>query len=422
MRIKDSSRMDDSSHGKTSAKRAGGDGERAGVRPGTRAAGNRRGPVRGPVRGAILTMLLLAVSAGGGYALGGLPLDGGIGTARTAVSADDAKYDLDGDSPFGSSVDETPEPSGPKLGAAEAGDYYLQTIAQSRQAWNDALNASLGGDLTATRAAAGKAAKALRDTAATLRARTWPDDVANAAASIADTYDERAEQASYVADAVGGRAGDALTEEGAYGVGEADDYLRGKLGLPAGTSLDLPVEITAMEDRGIQRSSTTADRPLSGPNPSAANDGKRIIAVTVRSRMPGTVSGLTLSFDVKSGGGAGAAGAGAGAAADGGAAGGASSASTLGTAAGDVDDIALAKGQSVVVPVAVDVTGSGAGSGAGAEADSGSGAGAGSKTAGARLVWSGLTVTDGHGFMHHVQLGDDYVDHAADATLDGFRW
>lgn len=94
------------------------------------------------------------------------------------------------------------------------------------------MNTLYGGDLKATRAAAGKAATVLRATAKALRSRTWPDEVANAAAVVANEYDAKARQASYVADSVTPSASDELISLDAYGVSEADVYLRGKLGLP----------------------------------------------------------------------------------------------------------------------------------------------------------------------------------------------
>ena len=155
------------------------------------------------------------------------------------------------------------------------------------------MNTLYGGDLKATRAAAGKAATVLRATAKALRSRTWPDEVANAAAVVANEYDAKARQASYVADSVTPSASDELISLDAYGVSEADVYLRGKLGLPAAEAPSAPLEITGIEDRGIQQGADAGG--------STVDTGKRIIAVTVRSHVPGTLSGLNLTFDLKKG-------------------------------------------------------------------------------------------------------------------------
>ena len=143
--------------------------------------------------------------------------------------------------------------------------------------------------------------------------------------SSANEYDAKARQASYVADSVTPSASDELISLDAYGVSEADVYLRGKLGLPAAEAPSAPLEITGIEDRGIQQGADAGG--------STVDTGKRIIAVTVRSHVPGTLSGLNLTFDLKKG------------------------KTTLGRISGIMDDIALAEGQSIVVPVPVDIGG-----------------------------------------------------------------
>lgn len=154
-------------------------------------------------------------------------------TAITAWCAADAKYALDGDAPFVNTSDTSEHPAkGARLSEKDAGQYYLEAVKPSIQPLRDAMNTLYGGDLKATRAAAGKAATVLRATAKALRSRTWPDEVANAAAVVANEYDAKARQASYVADSVTPSASDELISLDAYGVSEADVYLRGKLGLP----------------------------------------------------------------------------------------------------------------------------------------------------------------------------------------------
>lgn len=140
---------------------------------------------------------------------------------------------LDGDAPFVNTSDTSEHPAkGARLSEKDAGQYYLEAVKPSIQPLRDAMNTLYGGDLKATRAAAGKAATVLRATAKALRSRTWPDEVANAAAVVANEYDAKARQASYVADSVTLSASDELISLDAYGVSEADVYLRGKLGLP----------------------------------------------------------------------------------------------------------------------------------------------------------------------------------------------
>ena len=74
--------------------------------------------------------------------------------------------------------------------------------------------------------------------------------------------------------------------------------------------------------------------------------------MTVRSHVPGTLSGLNLTFDLKKG------------------------KTTLGRISGIMDDIALAEGQSIVVPVPVDIGGDDGG------------------IAGATMSWDSWSLTD----------------------------
>lgn len=303
-------------------------------------------------------------------AVGGDP--GGIVTAITGVVCpQDAKYALDGDAPFVNTSDTSEHPAkGARLSEKDAGQYYLEAVKPSIQPLRDAMNTLYGGDLKATRAAAGKAATVLRATAKALRSRTWPDEVANAAAVVANEYDAKARQASYVADSVTPSASDELISLDAYGVSEADVYLRGKLGLPAAEAPSAPLEITGIEDRGIQQGADAGG--------STVDTGKRIIAVTVRSHVPGTLSGLNLTFDLKKG------------------------KTTLGRISGIMDDIALAEGQSIVVPVPVDIGGDDGG------------------IAGATMSWDSWSLTDWRGESHIAAASDDFAEYAPDKVMGTF--
>lgn len=210
-------------------------------------------PVRKAVGIVVAMGVAIGASLGVGYMFGGDP--GGIVTAITGVVCpQDAKYALDGDAPFVNTSDTSEHPAkGARLSEKDAGQYYLEAVKPSIQPLRDAMNTLYGGDLKATRAAARKAATVLRATAKALRSRTWPDEVANAAAVVANEYDAKARQASYVADSVTPSASDELISLDAYGVSEADVYLRGKLGLPAAEAPSAPLEITGIEDRGIQQ-------------------------------------------------------------------------------------------------------------------------------------------------------------------------
>ena len=261
-------------------------------------------------------------------------------------------------------------PRGPGSARRDAGQYYLEAVKPSIQPLRDAMNTLYGGDLKATRAAAGKAATVLRATAKALRSRTWPDEVANAAAVVANEYDAKARQASYVADSVTPSASDELISLDAYGVSEADVYLRGKLGLPAAEAPSAPLEITGIEDRGIQQGADAGG--------STVDTGKRIIAVTVRSHVPGTLSGLNLTFDLKKG------------------------KTTLGRISGIMDDIALAEGQSIVVPVPVDIGGDDGG------------------IAGATMSWDSWSLTDWRGESHIAAASDDFAEYAPDKVMGTF--
>lgn len=327
-------------------------------------------PVRKAVGIVVAMGVAIGASLGVGYMFGGDP--GGIVTAITGVVCpQDAKYALDGDAPFVNTSDTSEHPAkGARLSEKDAGQYYLEAVKPSIQPLRDAMNTLYGGDLKATRAAAGKAATVLRATAKALRSRTWPDEVANAAAVVANEYDAKARQASYVADSVTPSASDELISLDAYGVSEADVYLRGKLGLPAAEAPSAPLEITGIEDRGIQQGVDAGG--------STVDTGKRIIAVTVRSHVPGTLSGLNLTFDLKKG------------------------KTTLGRISGIMDDIALAERQSIVVPVPVDIGGDDGG------------------IAGATMSWDSWSLTDWRGESHIAAASDDFAEYAPDKVMGTF--
>lgn len=294
-------------------------------------------PVRKAVGIVVAMGVAIGASLGVGYMFGGDP--GGIVTAITGVVCpQDAKYALDGDAPFVNTSDTSEHPAkGARLSEKDAGQYYLEAVKPSIQPLRDAMNTLYGGDLKATRAAAGKAATVLRATAKALRSRTWPDEVANAAAVVANEYDAKARQASYVADSVTPSA---------------------------------PLEITGIEDRGIQQGADAGG--------STVDTGKRIIAVTVRSHVPGTLSGLNLTFDLKKG------------------------KTTLGRISGIMDDIALAEGQSIVVPVPVDIGGDDGG------------------IAGATMSWDSWSLTDWRGESHIAAASDDFAEYAPDKVMGTF--
>ena len=311
----------------------------------------------------------IGASLGVGYMFGGDP--GGIVTAITGVVCpQDAKYALDGDAPFVNTSDTSEHPAkGARLSEKDAGQYYLEAVKPSIQPLRDAMNTLYGGDLKATRAAAGKAATVLRATAKALRSRTWPDEVANAAAVVANEYDAKARQASYVADSVTPSASDELISLDAYGVSEADVYLRGKLGLPA----------PRRRPRRWRSRASRPGHPAGGDaGGSTVDTGKRIIAVTVRSHVPGTLSGLNLTFDLKKG------------------------KTTLGRISGIMDDIALAEGQSIVVPVPVDIGGDDGG------------------IAGATMSWDSWSLTDWRGESHIAAASDDFAEYAPDKVMGTF--
>ena len=131
-----------------------------------------------------------------------------------------------------------------------------------------------------------------------------------------------------------------------------------------------PLELTGIEDRGSQQGADAGG--------STVDTGKRIIAVTVRSHVPGTLSGLNLTFDLKKG------------------------KTTLGRISGIMDDIALAEGQSIVVPVPVDIGGDDGG------------------IAGATMSWDSWSLTDWRGESHIAAASDDFAEYAPDKVMGTF--
>lgn len=113
-------------------------------------------PVRKAVGIVVAMGVAIGASLGVGYMFGGDP--GGIVTAITGVVCpQDAKYALDGDAPFVNTSDTSEHPAkGARLSEKDAGQYYLEAVKPSIQPLRDAMNTLYGGDLKATRAAAGK--------------------------------------------------------------------------------------------------------------------------------------------------------------------------------------------------------------------------------------------------------------------------
>lgn len=272
------------------------------------------------LRRRIIGSLLAIVMAGAaGWFVGGMSI---LSTASGEVCPDDAEYDLEGATPSKATNDLNF--TGPELTEAEAGDYYLNAVAASWQTVDDAMTTSIGDDLNATRSAAAQAATALDQTVKLLTARTWPDDVSNAVYDIADDYANQAAEARYVANATSLRYTDTMTGVDAYNISEADSYLRGKLNLPAAQPHSTPFDILDITDRGVFHSDAAG-----GDDP--VNDGKRMVDVTVRSRVPGNTTNVMLHFNLLD-----------------------ESGKTVERVWAQADRIALAEGQSVVLRMPID--------------------------------------------------------------------
>lgn len=340
----------------------------------TRAANSRARTSRHPIRSTIGIVVLLVISLALGYSLGG------VRAISKEVCPNDAKWDLDGTAPT-SSLSDSVEPKGPALSTSEAGAYYLDAVEPSAKPFEDALTISFSGDLAATQKAAAKAAKALQATAQALRSRTWPESVTNAVTTIADNYATKAKQADYVASAIVDTASEELTQLDAYRASEADAYLRGKLGLPAAKAPTIPLEIVHIEDLGVQQGYDHSGSSL--------NKGKRVLDVTVRSHVPGTLTGLYLSFNLLQG------------------------KHTVGRAWGEVRDIRLAEGQSAVVTIAL---GDDNVSDSAADGD----VSVGGAIAGSHMVWDALSITDVRGASRKAAIEANYSTANPDPVLDAF--
>lgn len=96
--------------------------------------------------------------------------------------------------------------------------------------------------------------------------------------------------------------------------------------------------------------------------------------------------------------------------------------STVGSAWGEVRDVILAEGQSVVVPVAVsDDSDSDASSGDAASGDTSSDTSPGGAFAGSRLEWESLSLTDTHGSERLAAIAASYETSNPDPVLDAFQ-
>ncbi|OXN00695.1 hypothetical protein [Bifidobacterium vansinderenii] len=270
-------------------------------------------------RRVIGSLLAIVMAGAAGWFVGGMSI---LSTVSGEVCPDDAEYDLEGATPSKTTNDL--DFSGPELTEAEAGDYYLNAVAASWQTVDDAMTTSIGDDLNATRSAAAQAATALDQTVKLLTARTWPDSVSNAVYDIANDYADQAAEARYAANATSLRYTDTMTGVDAYNISEADSYLRGKLNLPAAQPHSTPFDILDITDRGVFHSDEAG-------GDDSVNDGKRMVDVTVRSRVPGNATSVMLHFDLLD-----------------------ESGKTVERVWAQADRIVLAKGQSVVLRMPID--------------------------------------------------------------------
>lgn len=118
-----------------------------------------------------------------------------------------------------------------------------------------------------------------------------------------------------------------------------------------------------------------------------------MLAVTVRSRAPPPLTSLSLSFNLLNG------------------------KSTVGSAWGEVRDVILAEGQSVVVPVAVSDDSDSDASSGGTSSDTSPGG----VFAGSRLEWESLSLTDTHGSERLAAIAASYETSNPDPVLDAFQ-
>ncbi|NEG95313.1 hypothetical protein GFD17_00765 [Bifidobacterium sp. SMB2] len=313
---------------------------------------------RHPVRDVIAAALAVALAAGAGYAVGGFSIGSGESSSERCLN--DARLDIVGQPQTASYTDDFTA-RGTKLTKAEAGPYYEQAVNQSWQKIDDAMLAATGGDLPAMRSAGASAADAIDGTIETLLSHTWPAEVDNAVEQIARDYADLRGYMRYMASAVDEDAGGNTMMLEFYSFSKADVYLRGKLGLDAPRPHTMPLEIRSVEDIGVYDASTDGD----GDADKAALTGKRVVRVTVRSRVPAVATEISLKFALRS-----------------------STGRTVDSVWGTSERIALAKGQSAVVDVPLEPT----------LAKSGMG-----------LQLRGLAASSGHDVDHNMDIADDYA-------------
>ncbi|MBT1160305.1 hypothetical protein [Bifidobacterium sp. SO1] len=263
-----------------------------------------------------LVPAVLAVTAAiGGYLLGG------VQAISSDVCLSDAIYQVNGRAP---SYVDYPQYDGPQLTGRKAATYYAKAVAASWQPVQDALPTFAGNDLAAIHEQAGTVAKALHRTYAMLLERTWPDSVTDALDDVVKQYGNLEQSARYTASSIDVTDAHTLLSDLISFSNHTDAALRDDLGLPAGEPFTPPYDIVAVTDQGIYDAAANGDDRT-------INDGQHIVDVTVRSRIPGTVTSISLELAVHSAIGR-----------------------NVGTANGGVDSIMLAQGQSVVVPVPID--------------------------------------------------------------------
>lgn len=212
----------------------------------------------------------LVVSLAVGYMLGG------VGLVSKVNRLTDEKWNLDGNAPS-SSFAESVEPTGPKLSEAKAGAYYLDAVEPSVQPLADAMTVSFSGNLIATQAASAQAAKALRATAKALRSRTWPDSLTNAVRPLPTTMPTKPSKPT--------------TLPHRSTILPVKNSLKSMPPSERGRCLSAPQTWPACGNgtdhsagnRAHRGSRHSAGSDISG---SSVNKGRRMLAVTVRSRAP----------------------------------------------------------------------------------------------------------------------------------------
>ncbi|PJM74015.1 hypothetical protein CS006_02375 [Bifidobacterium primatium] len=332
-------------------------------------AASRTSTRRHPIRNAIAAALAIALAVGAGYAVGGFTLGNGESSGERCLN--DARLDIEGQPQTASYTDDFTA-KGTKLTKTEAGPYYEQAVNQSWQQIDDAMLAATGGDLPAMRSAGASAADAIDGTIETLLSHTWPAEVDNAVEQIARDYADLRGHMRYMASAVDEEAGgDSTMMLEFYSFSKADVYLRSKLGLDAPRAHTMPLEIRSVEDIGVYDSSADGADDADG----AALAGKRVVRVTVRSRVPDVATEISLKFALRS-----------------------SAGKTVDSVWGMSERMALAKGQSAVIDVPMEAT---------------------LAKSGMSLQLRGITVRSGHDVDHNMDIADDYAKTVA--PLADFR-